>query len=133
MFIINMLMTIGLLAAFVVVADRVFRLSLVTVNKATAGQEDALRLERAIDALRADVWTSAKVEPAADGAWLKVSSDKGDGIEWKDEGADLVRSQGSEERRWPGVAVRFRVENGVVVVSRNGWDVAVVRRAGGGR
>lgn len=132
LFIINMLMTIGLLAAFVVVADRVFRLSLTTVNNATAGQEEALRQERAVEALRADVWGAAKVEPAADGTAVKIGSDHGEGIEWKNEGADVVRSQGTDERRWPGVGVGFRMENGVVVVSRNGGDVAVIRRAAGG-
>jgi hypothetical protein len=130
-FIINMLMTIGLLAAFVVVADRVFRLSLITVNRATAGQEDALRLERALDALRADVWTSSKLQPAAGGASLTITPDTGPTIDWRTDDADLVRTRGNDQRRWPGAALTFRTENGVLVASRKTGDVAVIRRAGG--
>ena len=132
-FIINMLMTIGLLAAFVVVADRVFRLSLITVNRATAGQEDALRLERALDTLRADTWTSAKLEPAPDGSAVTITPDDGQAIVWRTGDADLVRTQANDERRWPGVGLAFRTENGVLVASRKTGDVAVIRRAGGVR
>jgi hypothetical protein len=132
-FIINMLMTIGLLAAFVVVADRVFRLSLTTVNRATSGQEDALRLERALDALRADAWMSAKLEPSTDGAAVKITGGNGEAIDWRSEDEDLVRIQAKDERRWPGVGLAFRLENGVLVASRKAGDVAVIRRAGGGQ
>jgi hypothetical protein len=128
-----MLMTIGLLAAFVVVADRVFRLSLTTVNRATAGQEEALRLERALGALRADVWSSAKIDPSPDGASLKVTPDNGDAVEWRSEDTGLARTHGKDQRRWLGLTLTFRAENGVVVVSRKAADVAVIRRAGGGR
>jgi type II secretory pathway component PulJ len=135
-FLIHMLMTIGLLAGFVIVAERVFRLSVLTVSKTAAGQEEALRLERAMEVLRADVWRAAKVEPAENGSSVRVTDAAGKTVEWQTDGqsGDLVRIEGGEERRWPELGLVFRsAEGGVLSVTTKAGEVAVLRRAGGAR
>ena len=134
-FIMNMLVTLGLMAGFVIVAERLFRLTVMTVSKSTAGQEDALRLERALDVLRADVWGAAKVEPGANGSTVRVTDAGQATVEWRTEGdgGDVVRVAGAEERRWPELRLAFRAEGGLLTVTRGGRDVAVLRRAGGAR
>ena len=134
-FIMNMLITLGLMAGFVIVAERLFRLTVMTVSKSTAGQEDALRLERALDVLRADVWGAAKVEPGANGSTVRVTDAGQATVEWRTEGegGDVVRVAGQDERRWPELKLAFRSEGGLLTVARGGRDVAVLRRAGGGR
>ena len=59
---VNMLIVIALMGAFAVVADRVFRLSLQTSAKVAREQEESIRLEQAINTLRADVWGARNVE-----------------------------------------------------------------------
>ena len=134
-FIMNMLITLGLMAGFVIVAERLFRLTVMTVSKSTAGQEDALRLERALDVLRADVWGAAKIEPGANGSAVRVTDAGQATVEWRTEGegGDVVRAAGKDERRWPELKLAFRVEDGLLTVARGGRDVAVLRRAGGAR
>ena len=53
---VNMLITIGLLAAFSVVAVRVFRLSMQTVEQSARAQEILIREGQAMGVMREDVW-----------------------------------------------------------------------------
>ena len=134
-FLIHMLMTIGVLAEFVIVAERVFRLSVLTVSKSAAGQEQALRLERSLEVLRAEVWRAAKVEPAGNGSSVRVTDAAGKAVEWRTDepSGDLVRIDGGEERRWPELGLTFRsAEGGVLSVATSAGEVAVLRRAAGG-
>jgi hypothetical protein len=131
-FLVNILMAIGLLAAFVIVAERVFRLSLLTTSRVAAQQDVAGRLERATDVMRADVWGASKVEVKGPG--VVVSDADGRAVEWRTEGesGDLVRVAGGDERRWPGLGLTFRFEDGVLSVAGKSGEVAVMRRAAGG-
>ena len=47
---VQMLIVLGLMGAFVIVADRVYRLSVTTAAKAAREQEDLIRLEQAMSA-----------------------------------------------------------------------------------
>jgi hypothetical protein len=134
-FLIHMLMTIGLLAAFVIVAERVFRLSLLTATGVATRQEVAIRLERATDVLRADVWRAVKVEAGQDGNQVRVTDADGKTVEWRTDadGGDLVCVAAAEERRWPGLGLTFRYEDGLLSVAGKAGEVAVMRRAGGAR
>lgn len=131
-FLVNILMAIGLLAAFVIVAERVFRLSILTTTRVAMAEDSAGRLERATGVLRADVWGAGKVE--SKDARLLVTDADGRAIEWRTdaETGDLVRVAGGDERRWPGLGLTFRFENGLVSVAGKSGEVAVMRRAAGG-
>jgi Tfp pilus assembly protein PilX len=134
-FLVNILMAIGLMAAFVIVAERVFRLSLLTSARAAASQDTAVRLERATDVLRADVWTATSVQANAAGTMVTLKDPAGHPIEWRTDAktGDLVRLAGEQERRWPALALSFRADNGLLSVSNKSTEVAVMRRAGGSR
>jgi hypothetical protein len=135
MFLLNMLLTIGLMGAFVIVAERVFRLSLLTTARVATGQDAAGRLERATDLLRADVWRAAKVEAGQGGKQVRLTDADGKTVDWRTdaEGGDLVRVADGAERRWPGLGVTFRYEDGLLSVGGKAGEVAVMRRAGGAR
>ena len=132
-FLVNILMAIGLLAAFVIVAERVFRLSILTTSRVAMAEDSAGRLERATGVLRSDVWGAGKVE-LKDSRLLVTDAD-GRTVEWRTEGetGDVVRVAGGEERRWLGLGLTFRYEGGLVSVAGKSGEVAVMRRAGGAR
>lgn len=134
-FLINMLMAIGLMGAFVIVAERVFRLSLLTSARAAASQDVAVRLERATDVLRADVWAAAAMQAEPKGGAVTLTDATGHTIEWSTEAqsGDLVRRGENQERRWPALDLTFRADNGLLSVSSKSAEVAVMRRAGGER
>ena len=125
--IVQMLVVLGLMAGFVVVAERVFRLSVQTSARAASEQEDLLRLERAMTALRADVWNAAKVE--TDKRTVHVS---GEGLDasWKClPDGDLRRTQGDEVQQWTGLSLEFERQGPWLVVRRRGADVALLRQS----
>lgn len=132
-FLVNILMAIGLLAAFVIVAERVFRLSLLTTSRVAVAEGQAGRLERSMAVLRADVWGAQKVE-VKEGRVVATDAD-GRTIEWRSDAQnrDLVRLAAGEERRWPELGLTFRYENGLLSVANNAGELAVMRRAGGAR
>jgi hypothetical protein len=134
-FLINILMAIGLMGAFVIIAERVFRLSLLTTARAAATQDTAVRLERATDVLRGDVWTSASVQANPAGSSVTIKDPAGHTIEWRTEPetGDLLRTAENHERRWPALNLTFRNDAGVLSVSSKSTEVAVFRRAGGAR
>ena len=132
-FLVNILMAIGLLAAFVIVAERVFRLSLLTTSRVALAQDQAGRLERSLAVLRADVWAAQKVE-VKDSRLVLTDADART-IEWRSDPQthDLVRAAPGDERRWPDLALTFHYENGLLSVSNNANDLAIMRQAGGPR
>ena len=134
-FLINMLMAIGLMGAFVIVAERVFRLSLMTTARTATSQDTAIRLERATDALRDDVWTATTLQAEPAGRTLTLKDPAGRPVEWRTEAetGDLVRRAENQERRWPALNLTFRAEKGFLSVSSKSAEVAVLRRAGGAR
>ena len=125
--IVQMLVVLGLMAAFVVVAERVFRLSMQTSARAASEQEDLLRLERAMTALRADVWRAEKLE--IDKSNVHVSGEGLD-VTWRT-GADgeVRRIEGEDEQKWPGLGLEFERQGPWLVVRRAGADVALLRQA----
>jgi type II secretory pathway component PulJ len=126
---VSMLITIGLLAAFSVVAVRVFRLSMQTVERSAREQELLIREGQAMGVMREDVWGAAKV--AVEAKRVRLSE-----VEWQTEGdGALVRSAGDDVRRWTGLGVMFERQGSWVVVRRGEREVALLRQraAGGGR
>jgi type II secretory pathway pseudopilin PulG len=125
--IVQMLVVLGLMAAFVVVAERVFRLSVQTSARAALEQEDLQRLDRALTALRADVWRAGKVE--VEKSSVHVSAEGLDAT-WKTLGdGELRRTQGKEEQRWAGLGLEFERQGPWLVVRRRGAEAALLRQA----
>ena len=125
--IVQMLVVLGLMGAFVIVAERVFRLSMQTSTRAATEQEDLLRLERAMTQMRADVWRAGKIE--VDKSSVHVS---GDGLDatWKTlADGNLRRSEGKDEQRWTGLGLEFERQGPWLVVRRRGAEVALLRQA----
>ena len=126
---VELLLALGLMAAFVVVATRLFRLSLNTANAAAVQQEDSLRLEQATRALRQDVWHATKIE-LPDATHLHLTGDKLD-VTWN--GApNLTRSEDDVHQQWPRLELRFERQGPWVVVKRAGAEVALLRQLEGG-
>jgi type II secretory pathway component PulJ len=126
---IEFLVVLGLMAAFVVVATRLFRLSMNTTTAAAKQQEDSLRLEQATHALRADVWHAKRIElPDAD--HLHLSGDRLD-VTWTTK-PELARSEDDQRQAWRGLHLRFERQGPWVVVKRGGAEVALLRQLEGG-
>jgi hypothetical protein len=119
-----MLIVIGLLAAFGIMAERVVRLSLHTLNKAEVEQDELIRTERAMHALRADVWGARGME-VIDKKHVRMAD-----VEWACEaGGDVTRTEKGEEQRWAKLGVEFARDGGWLVVKRNGVEVEIFQQA----
>ena len=130
-FLINILMAIGLLAAFVIVAERVFRLSLLTTAHVATAEDRAARLDRALPVLRADVWTATKVDPKD--THLLITDPDGHTIDWQTDPTtgDLLRTAGTDQRRWPELHLTFHHADHLLSVTDKSGELAVLRQAGG--
>jgi Tfp pilus assembly protein PilX len=125
---VQMLLVLGLMGAFVIVADRVFRLSVQTSARAAREQEDLLRLEQAMTALRADVWQAAKVE-TPDKSSLHLASESADIIWQTSSSGDLRRIEKETEQQWTGLNLSFERQGAWLVVNRRGAEIALLRQA----
>jgi hypothetical protein len=126
-FLVEMLIILGLLAAFGALAERVVRLSLHTLDKAGREQDELIRIERAMHALRADVWEATKVE-VADGSHLRIGGD----VEWTcGKSGELTRTEKGDEQRWMIPGITFANEDGWVVVRRDGVEVGLMQQLDG--
>jgi hypothetical protein len=121
---ISLLMALGLMAAFVVVSTRLFRLALNTTNAAARVQEDALRLEQATHALREDLWHATKID-LPDPSHLHLTGDKLD-VTWTT-APQLARTQGDQRQQWPKLDLQFQRQETWIIVKRHGAEVALLR------
>jgi type II secretory pathway component PulJ len=124
---INMLIVIALMGAFAVVADRVFRLSLQTTSKVAREQEESIRLEQAINTLRADVWGARNIEAMGTSA-LRIIDAGGRAVGWETQAnGDVVRIQGDNQRqRWSALRLEFVRDGQWLIVQRGGVEVALL-------
>ena len=127
--IVQMLVVLGLMAAFVVVAERVFRLSVQTSARAASEQEDLLRLERAMTQLRADVWRAKKLEIAKSS--VHVSAEGLDATWQTAADGELQRTEGDAVQHWTGLGLEFERQGPWLVVRRGEAEVALLRQAVG--
>jgi type II secretory pathway component PulJ len=129
---VNVIIVIGLLGAFAVVATHVFRLAIRTSSAAAVDQDERTRLEQALGVLRRDAWEAKALEiPEMSKAVLAGAGKRP--IVWttQKDGA-VVRTVDAEERRWKGLNLSFEREGRLVVVRRDGNEVALLRQASGG-
>jgi hypothetical protein len=126
--IVHMLIVLGLMGGFVIVAERLFRLSLQTTAKAAREEEDLIRLDQVIGVLRADLWHAAKAD-APDKSRLLITAAPSDAVQWQTDpsSGDLTRNQNDEERRWTELGLEFERQGPWVVVRRRGAEVALLQ------
>jgi type II secretory pathway component PulJ len=124
---VNMLIVIALMGAFAVVADRVFRLSLQTSSKVAREQEESIRLEQAINTLRADVWGARTLETAGTSG-LRITDGGGRAVRWETQNdGEVVRSQGEDPpQRWSELRLEFLRDGQWLSVRRSGVEVALL-------
>lgn len=127
--IVQMLIVLGLIGGFVIVADRLFRLSMQTTTQSTRRQEDLIRLGQAIHALRDDVWSATKVE-VSDRSTLSVTLASG-AVHWKalPDGRVVRTPDGGDESTWNALHLEFARQGPWVVVHRAGSEIALLRTA----
>jgi type II secretory pathway pseudopilin PulG len=124
--IVQMLIVLGVLGAFSVVAVRVFRLSMLTTERAAREQETLIRQEQAMRTLREDIGSATQVE-------VQQGRLRAGQVEWRSEpGGDLVRVAGDDQRRWTELGETFERQGAWVVVRRGGREVALLRQRTGG-
>ena len=127
--IISMLVALGLIAGFVIVSERLFRLTLQTTTQSTRRQEDLIRQERALHHLRDDVWSAATTPvEVKDPATLRIG-----GIQWTTSPEGIAvrtqRDKPGEEARWSDLHLSFARQGPWVVVGRAGKEIALLRTA----
>jgi hypothetical protein len=121
---VQMLIVLGLMGAFVIVADRVYRLSVTTAAKAAREQEDLIRLEQAMSALRTDVWRAAKLE-TPDPTTLRAGNVVWDTLY----DGELLRSQADDQQEWSDLKLEFERQGSLIIVRRRGVEIALLRQA----
>jgi hypothetical protein len=125
---VQMLIVLALLAAFGILAERVVRLSLHTLNKAEVEQDELIRRERAMHALRADVWSASRVE-VTDKSHVRISGEA-ESIEWSTlANGDVRRTEKSEEQKWVGLSLEFEQQDGWLVVKHRGKEIGLLQQA----
>jgi prepilin-type N-terminal cleavage/methylation domain-containing protein len=92
-----------ILSSLAVLGTQLLRTSLRVTGESVNAQETAVRLTSAVGQLRADVW-NARAFSSNDDQSLHIEPPQGSPIEWSMDSANLIRVQGSERRRWMGVA-----------------------------
>ena len=124
---IMMMLVIGLLAVFAVVATRLIKTTSDLYREAGWLDAEARSIDDALGMLRRDVWAATQAAVAEGGA---VSIDRaGEGsVEWNVDGdGTLIRTEGAATdpvlRRWPGVGARLKFE----------WDGVSLRVRGADR
>jgi type II secretory pathway component PulJ len=122
---INLLIALGLMAAFVVVSTRLFRLALNTSTAAARVQENSLRLEQATHALQQDVWHATKID-MPDASHLHLTGNKLD-VTWTTT-PTLARSEADQRQEWPKLDLHFERQETWIVVTRQGAEVALLRQ-----
>lgn len=122
MFLIEMLVVIGLLAAFLIISARLLT-SMIRLSRQASDAEDRIvRFDSAVRVLRGDAWSATGI--AGDAGAVTIERDQTT-IEWRSaEDGSLVRTLNvpdapPQAQRWPelGGQLQFRVEGPVLIVA----------------
>jgi hypothetical protein len=106
----EMMVALGLLATFALVATKVLTTSTHVTYEATGAQNRALRFESVVGGLRRDVWRATRVEvPSA--TTVRLTHADGSGVVWTAEaGGGLARTRTAPDGRgYPPAAGVARV------------------------
>jgi len=113
--------SLAILSSLAVVGTELLRTSLRVTHEAVAAQEMAARLSSAAGSLREDVW-NAKAFSSNDNQSLHINPPQGSQINWSIDAGDLVREEGTEQRRWHGIGADslFEIDGpSIILRSRN--------------
>ena len=121
---VEMLIVIGILAAFILVAGKLFTTTLRMTQTSHESSADVAAYESFARVIRRDAWGAAEVSALPQGG---IAIKRGDGvvINWlADDGGAVVRRTGDNrepELRWPGLGGKVRlVADPAGVVVRSG-------------
>jgi len=123
----EMLITIGLVAIFLVLAGKLFTTTLRLTHTSNEAARDAAAFESCVAALRRDVWGAVEVVSTSEGKLSVLRGDKTIVTWGRDEEGAMVRRSGEASaetvQRWPdvGVKVSLRPDPAGLIV-RSGDD-----------
>lgn len=103
----EMLITIGLLAIFLVLAGKLFATTLRLTHAWSAAAREVAAYESCVAALRRDVWGAVDVTAPAGGGGMRITRGEGTPITWSaEQDGALVRQEGAAVQRWPGLGAK---------------------------
>jgi type II secretory pathway pseudopilin PulG len=128
---IDMLIAIGLISIFSVLAVKLVATSMRVSNEATRTQDLSSRFDSAVSQLRRDVWGAAKLE-SPDGKSIQISRDGEPAISWKilDDGT-ISRVAPDVQQQWAkvGAGMTVKIEGSLVILAESESDRAPRRIA----
>ena len=139
---IEMLITIGLVAIFLVVAGKLFSTTLRLTHSSQSAASNVAAFESCVAALRRDAWGAAETV-LMPGVGVRITLGDGAVISWSadDDGALVRRIEGTSApiaRRWPGLGATVTLQPdgaGGLLVRAGDDEVRLVSQLGlaGGR
>jgi prepilin-type N-terminal cleavage/methylation domain-containing protein len=115
----ELLVTLILLGAFSMVASKVFRLTIRTLEGAPAVQDQAVALDGMVETLRRDVWSAAKIE-RADATSLRLTVGRSE-VRWHFEPGSAERTEMQAE-----MPERHWTTGGPISVAQAGGSTVVI-------
>ena len=130
---VEVLLALSLLGVFSLVAYRLLGANMKVTEATLMADSNSARFDRAVAALRTDVFDSASLEMPSPGLLRVHGSDK-QLVEWKIDHNTICRTQASARRAWDvGQPLDLKLDGAVVLLSVNGDDqLAMAARPKGG-
>lgn len=130
---VEVLLALSLLGVFSLVAYRLLGANMKVTEATLMADSNSARFDRAVAALRTDVFDSASLEMPSPGLLRVHGSDK-QIVEWKIDHNTICRTQASARRTWDvGQPLDLKLDGAVVLLSVNGDDqLAMAARPKGG-
>lgn len=119
--VLEMTITIGLLAVVALLISRLAGSTLKTIDQTRTADRGNAALDRALMLLRQDTWSASAIKPNADGS-ITVGE-----ATWRSAEQTVTRSQGGDETLRVGTPIALRTEGAEVVVEAAG---RVIRMTG---
>lgn len=130
---IEILLTLSLLGVFSLLAFRLLGANMKVTEATLMADSNTARFDRAVAALRADVFDSASLEMPSPRLLRIHGSDK-QIVDWEIDGNTIRRTRAAARRAWDvGQALDLKLDAAVVLLSINGNDqLAMAARPKGG-
>jgi hypothetical protein len=126
-FLVNMLLVIGLIGAFTMIASRLMHLALHTTYQVSQDDNDLIRLGQAMTVLRNDIWNASEIENA-DKSHLRTNA-----AQWAiTPSGDLTRNAGDDHRQWQGLKIEFERQGVWLIVHHHGREIALMQQSQSG-
>ena len=104
----EMLITIGLVAIFIVLAGKLFTTTLRLTRTSNDAARTVSAYEASVAALRRDAWGATEVTALPEGGGVRVARGDAEAVTWSSDGEGaLVRREGQSVQRWPEVGAKL--------------------------